>query len=92
MPADHVVVPFSRSVWPAAKKSMSSVIVVCEPALKAVVPASEKLLIPSDDWPLPTVSVPSPRRVPSLAMRSAPVVPSSSKSRVPPLTSVIPAA
>ena len=43
MPADHVVVPFSRSVWPAAKKSTMSVIVVCEPALNAVVPASEKL-------------------------------------------------
>ena len=44
-----------------------SVIVVCEPALKAVVPASAKLPGPSEDWPLPTVSVPSPRRVPSLA-------------------------
>ena len=84
VPADHVVVPFSRSVWPAAKKSTVSVIVVCEPALKAVVPASAKLLGPSDDWPLPTVSVPSPRRVPSPAMRSAPVLPSSSKSSMPP--------
>ena len=80
VPADQVVVPFSRSVWPAAKKSMVSVMVVCEPAVKAVVPASAKSLSPSEDWPLPTVSVPSPRRLPLLAMRNAPVLPSSSKS------------
>ena len=71
-PADHVVVPFSRNVWPA-RRNRWSMIVVCEPALNAVVPESEKLLDPSDDWPPPTVSVPSPRRVPSPAMRSAPV-------------------
>ena len=34
LPADQVVVPFSRSVWPAAKRSMVAVIVVCEPAVK----------------------------------------------------------
>ncbi len=84
--------PFNRKVWPAAKKSIRFVIVVCESAVKAVAPASEKLLNPSVDWPLPTVSVPSPRRVPSPDIRNATVVPSSSKSSVPALMSVIPAA
>jgi hypothetical protein len=68
-------------------------IVVCDPTLNTVRPASVKLPAPSADWPSPTVSVPVPRRIPKLAKRNAAVLPSSSKSSSPiSPSSVIPAA